>query len=130
MHILDYWALVQPKLSECSEKIWHDVVGLKGQVDFLFIATNKNLSHLKEDQPNARKNYGRILNANGGIGQCEQEEILHTDKKLRILIDGSESIDNFNEQLAWTELLVRGALGSGVFDIGIFNIVYEIYLFI
>ena len=70
------------------------------------------------------------MNANGGIGQCEQEEILHTDKKLRILIDGSESIDNFNEQLAWTELLVRGALGSGVFDIGIFNIVYEIYLFI
>ena len=63
------------------------------------------------------------MNANGGLGQCEQEETLHTDKKLRILIDGSESIDNFNEQLIWTELLVRGALGSGVFDIGIFNIV-------
>ena len=82
---------------------------------------------MKEDQPNVRNNYHRILNANGGLGQCDREEILHSDKKLRILIDGSESIDNFNEQLAWTELLVRGALGAGVFDIGIFNIHRTIY---
>ena len=89
-----YWRAAGT-LSTCARKIW---------------GTN--------EENNAEFTFKRILNANGGLGQCEHEQsIKPVNKTLKVLLDGSQSIDNFQAQLDWCEQLVRGVVGAGLFNV-------------
>ena len=96
--IAAYWTATywnpSGSLSPCARKIWG----------------------IKDD--NSELTFKRIYNANGGIGKCEHERsVKPVNKTLKVLIDGSQSIDNFQAQLNWCEQLVRGVVGAGLFNI-------------
>ena len=53
----------------------------------------------------------------GGVGKCPHQKHFSEEKCLRVLLDGSNSIKNFDQGKYWTANLSSVAIASGLWNI-------------
>ena len=94
--------LTQHNQSACSKKVWN-------------LESSNNEDSLEQV-------YSDIIRSYGGVGLCDYERKQPVNKKLKILIDGSESIDNFQQLLGYVEKLIRSLMSAGQLDIEVIQV--------
>ena len=93
--------LAQHSQSPCSKKVW-------------------NTEDSKNDNP--EQVYLGIIESYGGIGLCDYERKQSVHKKFKVLLDGSESIEHFQQLLDYVETLVEGMMSAGQLDLEIIQV--------
>ena len=71
--------------------------------------------NLTGDKPSQKSEYDEIQKV--GVGKCPHQKHFSEEKCLRVLLDGSNSIKNFDQGKFWAANLSSVAIASGLWNI-------------